>query len=163
MYFLMVDRFKDGDKTNTKQVKNDSILLKANYYGGDLKGVLDKIKEGYFNKLGINTVWLSPITQNQEGVYGLWSEPMTKFSAYHGYWSISNTKIDYRFGDTKIFKELIAEAHKRNLNVLLDYVANHVHKEHPLYKNNPEWATPLYLPDGTMNTEKWDEHRLIPI
>jgi len=160
MYFLMVDRFKDGDKTNTKQVKNDSILPKANYYGGDLKGVLDKIKEGYFNELGINTVWLSPITQNPEGAYGLWPEPMTKFSAYHGYWPISNTKIDYRFGDTKIFKELIAEAHKRNLNVLLDYVANHVHKEHPLYKNNPEWATPLYLPDGTMNTEKWDEHRL---
>lgn len=156
----MVDRFKDGDKTNTKLVKNDSILPKANYYGGDLKGVLDKINSNYFTDLGINTIWLSPITQNPEGAYGLWKKPLTKFSAYHGYWPISNTKIDYRFGDEKVFKELIAQAHKKNLNVILDYVANHVHKEHPVYKEHPEWATPLFLPDGTMNTEKWDEHRL---
>jgi glycosidase len=44
--------------------------------------------------------------------------------------------------------------------VVLDYVAHHVHQEHLLYKQHPEWTTPLYLPDGTMNTEKWDEHRL---
>ena len=160
MYFLMVDRFKDGDLTNTKKVDNDSILPKANYYGGDLQGVLDKIKDGYFKELGINTVWLSPITQNPEGAYGLWPEPLTKFSGYHGYWPISNTKIDYRFGDEALFKELIEEAHKQNMNVLLDYVANHVHEEHPLYKEHPEWATELYLPDGTLNTERWDDHRL---
>jgi len=160
MYFLMVDRFKDGDLTNTKKVDNDSILPKANYYGGDLQGVLDKIKDGYFKELGINTVWLSPITQNPEGAYGLWPEPLTKFSGYHGYWPISNTKIDYRFGDEALFKELIEEAHKQDMNVLLDYVANHVHEEHPLYKEHPEWATELYLPDGTLNTERWDDHRL---
>ena len=160
LYFLMVDRFKDGDLTNTKKVDNDSILPKANYYGGDLQGVLDKIKDGYFKELGINTVWLSPITQNPEGAYGLWPEPLTKFSGYHGYWPISNTKIDYRFGDEALFKELIEEAHKQDMNVLLDYVANHVHEEHPLYKEHPEWATELYLPDGTLNTERWDDHRL---
>lgn len=160
MYFLMVDRFKDGDLTNTKKVDNDSILPKANYYGGDLQGVLDKIKDGYFKELGINTVWLSPITQNPEGAYGLWPEPLTKFSGYHGYWPISNTKIDYRFGDEALFKKLIEEAHKQDMNVLLDYVANHVHEEHPLYKEHPEWATELYLPDGTLNTERWDDHRL---
>lgn len=160
MYFLMVDRFKDGNPSNTKKVQNDSIHPKANYYGGDLEGVLLKIKEGYFTELGINTIWLSPITQNPEGAYGLWPDPLTKFSGYHGYWPISNTKIDYRFGNEDVFRELIQEAHKRNINVILDYVANHVHEEHPLYKKHPEWATNLYLPDGTLNTEKWDEHRL---
>jgi len=46
------------------------------------------------------------------------------------------------------------------MNVLLDYVAHHVHKEHPIYKLHPDWVTPLYLPDGTLNTERWDDHRL---
>ena len=160
MYFLMVDRFLDGDKTNTKPVESDSILPKANYMGGDLQGVVDKIEEGYFTDLGVNTIWLSPITQNPEGAYGFWPDPMTKFSGYHGYWPVSNTKIDYRFGNKKVFTKLIADAHKKDMNVLLDYVANHIHKEHPIYKEHPEWATNLYLPDGTMNTEKWDEHRL---
>lgn len=160
MYFLMVDRFNDGDTTNTKRVENDTVLPIANHFGGDLKGVLDKIEEGYFEQLGINTIWLSPITQNPEGAYGLWKNPYTKFSGYHGYWPISNTKIDTRFGDEKLFKELIEKAHAKNMNIVLDYVANHVHEEHPLYKENPDWATNLYLPDGTLNTERWDEHRL---
>lgn len=160
LYFMMVDRFLDADKSNTKPVPDPEILPKANYMGGDLAGVLAKIKDGYFEDLGINTVWLSPITQNPEGAYGLWPEPRTKFSGYHGYWPISNTKIDYRFGDEKLLKEIIEEAHKRDMNVILDYVANHVHEEHPLYKEHPEWATNLYLEDGSLNTERWDDHRL---
>ncbi|WP_292890660.1 alpha-amylase family glycosyl hydrolase [Nonlabens sp.] len=160
LYFMMVDRFLDADKANTKPVPDPDILPKANYMGGDLAGVLAKIKEGYFEDLGINTVWLSPITQNPEGAYGLWPEPRTKFSGYHGYWPISNTKIDYRFGDEQLLKEIIEEAHQRDMNVILDYVANHVHEEHPLYKEHPEWATNLYLEDGSLNTERWDDHRL---
>ncbi|WP_213521296.1 alpha-amylase family glycosyl hydrolase [Nonlabens sp.] len=160
LYFMMVDRFLDADKSNTKPVPDPDILPKANYMGGDLAGVLAKIKEGYFEDLGINTVWLSPITQNPEGAYGLWPEPRTKFSGYHGYWPISNTKIDYRFGDEQLLKEIIEEAHQRDMNVILDYVANHVHEEHPLYKEHPEWATNLYLEDGSLNTERWDDHRL---
>lgn len=160
LYFMMVDRFLDGDKSNTKPVNDPEILPKANYMGGDLAGVLEKIKDGYFEELGINTVWLSPITQNPEGAYGLWPEPKTKFSGYHGYWPISNTKVDYRFGDEKVLKEIIEEAHNRDMNVILDYVANHVHEEHPLYKQHPEWATDLYLEDGSLNTERWDDHRL---
>ena len=51
-------------------------------------------------------------------------------------------------------------ANKNGLKVVLDYVANHVHEQHSVYKEHPDWVTPLYLPDGTMNTEKWDEYRL---
>jgi glycosidase len=160
LYFMMVDRFLDGDKNNTKPVDDPEIDPKANYMGGDLAGVLAKIKDGYFTDMGINTIWLSPITQNPETAYGLWPEPRTKFSGYHGYWPISNTQVDHRFGDQQLMERLIEEAHKRDINVILDYVANHVHEEHPVYKEHPDWATNLYLPDGSLNTERWDDHRL---
>jgi len=57
-------------------------------------------------------------------------------------------------------KALVAEAHKRNINVILDYVSNHVHQESPIYRKHPDWATDLILPDGTKNIRIWDEHRL---
>lgn len=159
-YFLMVDRFNNGDPDNDSPVNDPSILAKANYYGGDIDGVIQKIKDGYFQEIGINTIWLSPIAQNPLGAYGLWPEPQTMFSGYHGYWPISSTNIDFRFGNEATLKELIKIAHANNMNVVLDYVANHVHELHPVYQKHPEWATSLYLPDGTLNTEKWDEHRL---
>lgn len=160
LYFLMIDRFKDAETENNHPLDSKEVLPLANYMGGDIAGVLQKLKEGYFDSLGINTIWLSPITQNPEGAYGLWKDPRTKFSGYHGYWPVSSSQIDYRYGTSQELKELIEEAHKRDINVILDYVANHVHEEHPLYKQHQEWATELYLPDGSLNTERWDDHRL---
>jgi glycosidase len=57
-------------------------------------------------------------------------------------------------------KTLIDVAHKNGIRVLLDYVANHVHQEHPLMQQHPDWKTPLDLPDGRKNIRIWDEHRL---
>lgn len=162
MYFVLIDRFKDGDKTNTRLIDDPDIHPKANYYGGDFAGITQTIKSGYFDKIGVNTLWLSPITQNPETAYGLWDQggPVTKFSGYHGYWPISSSKTDNRFGTEEEFRELLDVAHENGMNVILDYVANHVHELHPVYKNNPDWVTDLYLPDGRMNTELWDEQRL---
>lgn len=161
MYFVMVDRFYDADSTNNFPIKDERILPIANNLGGDMAGISKKIEEGYFHDLGVNTLWLSPITTNPDSAYGLWNEGVTSmFSGYHGYWPIRSKEIDYRLGSHTSFKALLEGAHDRDMNVILDYVANHVHIEHPVYKAHPEWATDLYLPDGTMNTEKWDEHRL---
>lgn len=160
MYFLMVDRFNNGNKLNDEPVADPSIHPKANYYGGDIEGVKQKIDDGYFKKLGINTIWLSPIAQNPLGAYGKYPDPETTFSAYHGYWPISSSQVDHRFGNDNALQDLVNTSHDSNFNIILDYVANHVHKEHPVYKNNPDWVTNLYLPDGSLNTEKWDEHRL---
>lgn len=159
-YFLMVDRFNNGNEANDKKVDDPEVLPKVNYFGGDLAGVTKKIKDGFFKDLGINTIWLSPITQNPWGAYGQWNDPKTKFSGYHGYWPVSSSKVDERFGTSEELEELIQTAHLQDMNVILDYVANHVHELHPVYRNHPDWATSLYLPDGTMNTEKWDEYRL---
>lgn len=160
MYFLMVDRFNNGNTANDKEVDDPEINPKANYFGGDLAGVTQKIKDGYFQSLGINTIWLSPITQNPLGAWGLYPNPRTKFSGYHGYWPTRSTKVDFRFGTEAELHELVNLAHQNSMNVILDYVANHVHQEHPIYQQHPDWATSLYLPDGSLNTERWDDHRL---
>ncbi|GCC53141.1 alpha-amlyase [Chryseotalea sanaruensis] len=160
LYFMMVDRFNNGNSNNDEPLKDKSVHPKANYFGGDLQGITAKIKDGYFADLGINTLWLSPITQNPKGAYGKYPTPPTTFSAYHGYWPISLKQIDYRFGNAAAFNELLATAHDNNINVILDYVAHHIHQEHPLYKEKPEWFTSLYLPDGSINTERWDDERL---
>ena len=160
MYFMLVDRFMNGDKSNDHPMNRPDVNHKVDYWGGDLAGLKQKIDDGYFEKLGANTLWISPLNQNPTEPYGFYAPMKTKFSGYHGYWPVSSSKVDFRFGTNQEFKNLVADAHKQNINVLLDYVAHHVHKEHPFYKQHPEWTTPLYLPDGTLNTERWDDQRL---
>lgn len=160
MYFMLVDRFMNGDSTNDHPMNRPDVNHKVDYWGGDLAGLQQKIDAGYFEKLGVNTLWISPLNQNPTEPYGYYAPMKTKFSGYHGYWPISSSKVDFRFGTNAEFKNLVAGAHKKNMNILLDYVAHHVHNEHPFYKQHPEFATSLYLPDGTLNTERWNDQRL---
>ncbi|MDP4238580.1 MAG: alpha-amylase family glycosyl hydrolase [Bacteroidota bacterium] len=160
IYFMLVDRFKDGDKTNNHPMNRPDVNPKVDYWGGDLAGIQQEIDNGYFEKLGANTLWISPLNQNPTTPYGYSALAKTKFSGYHGYWPVSSSKVDFRFGTNEEFKDLVTDAHQKNINILLDYVAHHVHIEHPFYKQHPEWTTPLYLPDGTLNTERWDDQRL---
>ncbi|MEI8085524.1 MAG: alpha-amylase family glycosyl hydrolase [Paludibacter sp.] len=160
MYFMLVDRFKNGDKLNDHPMNRPDVNPKVDYWGGDLAGLQQKINDGYFEKLGANTLWISPLNQNPTEPYGYYAPMKTKFSGYHGYWPVSSSKVDFRFGTNQEFKNLVTDAHKKNMNILLDYVAHHVHNEHPFYKQHPELTTPLYLPDGTLNTERWNDQRL---
>jgi cyclomaltodextrinase len=160
MYFVLVDRFCDGDSSNDKKVIHPDIKPQANYYGGDLAGIRKKIDDGYFKSLHINTLWISPILQNPETAFREYPEPHDWYSGYHGYWPISLTQIDHRFGSEKVFKQMTDDAHKNNINVLIDLVANHVHEDYPLIKKHPEWRTQLDLPDGRKNIRLWDEYRL---
>ena len=160
MYFAFIDRFADGNPENNRKVDNPLVTDRTNYWGGDIKGVDQVIESGYLNDLGINSLWISPITRNPDGAWGNFKDPHVMFSGYHGYWPVYNTVIDPRFGTEAELKSTLSRAHDSGMNVLLDYVAHHVHKEHPIYKQHPDWVTPLYLPDGTLNTERWDDHRL---
>lgn len=160
IYSLMIDRFCDGDRSNDKPVVHDSIFYQANYQGGDFKGISRKIDEGYFDSLGVNTLWISPVNDNPDGAYQEYPLPHRWYSGYHGYWPISDTKVEEKFGSMRDLKELVAIAHKHRLKVLLDLVAHHVHIEHPFYKDHPEWFGTLDLPDGRKNLRLWDEYRL---
>lgn len=160
MYFPLMDRFNNGNPKNDDPVEDDRLIPKTNYQGGDLAGITQKIADGYLESLHVSALWLSPITQNPEGAYQEWPQPRRWYSGYHGYWPIRSSKIDYRFGTEQEMRELVSTAHDKEVNVYLDYVCNHVHKEHPLYRNHPDWATDLYLEDSVMNIRIWEEQRL---
>lgn len=170
LYSLMVDRFANGDLNNDWKMHSPEVLDIVDYQGGDFAGITQKIEQGFFDSLGINTIWVSPITQNPWDAWGKYvftrpnkydpSKSYTKFSGYHGYWPIYATQTDIRFGTADEFRELLAAAHKHNINVILDYVANHMHINSPTYRQHPDWHTDSILPDGRRNFELWDEQRL---
>ncbi|MFA8341517.1 MAG: alpha-amylase family glycosyl hydrolase [Rhodothermaceae bacterium] len=160
IYSLMIDRFNDGDEKLNNPVKHDSIMQKANYYGGDFQGVINKIKDGYFTDLGINILWLSPVYDNPNVAFKEFPAPHRWYSGYHGYWPIHHQKVEEKFGSMDKFKELIDIAHKHNIKVLLDFVSNHVHQDHPFFKKDRNWFGKLELPDGRLNLRFWDEFRL---
>ncbi len=160
LYSLMIDRFYNGNPENDMPLNIPEVLPKVDYQGGDLKGITKKIEDGFFQDLGITTIWISPITQNPYDAWGQNVDPDTKFSGYHGYWPIYTTCIDKRFGNDAELRELLDVAHANGMNVILDYVANHLHINSPVLQEHPDWTTPLILPDGRRNLELWDEQRL---
>ncbi len=160
IYAIMIDRFSDGDSGNTQPVENDSLLPPANYKGGDLQGVLDKIENGYFDALGVNTLWLSPVNENTDAAFREWPEPHRYFSGYHGYWPTHHQKVERRFGDMPLLRKVVAAAHDRGMKVLLDFIANHVHQGHPYFDAHRDWFGTYDLPDGRKNMRLWDEFRL---
>ena len=160
MYFMMVDRFINGDTLNDAPVDDPEIHYKANYQGGDLTGIHQTLDQGYFEDLSMNTVWVSPITQNPEIGYVEFPAPHRKFSGYHGYWPTLNTVVDHRLGTSDELKSLISDVHGKDMNIILDFVSNHVHEDHPVVIDHPEWRTQLDLSDGRKNIRIWEDERL---
>ncbi len=160
MYFALIDRFHNGKLNNDDPINDKRLRSIQNYMGGDLSGISKKIKEGYFDRLGINTLWLSPLTQNPYEAWQEFPEPRRWYSGYHGYWPISSSKVDHRLGTDEDLKELVKTAHEHEINIFLDYVCNHVHKNHPIYQKHPEWTTSFDLPDGSKNIRIWEKQRL---
>lgn len=154
MYFPFIDRFNNGNTGNDAPVRDANIGVKQNFQGGDLAGITQKIRDGYFKKFNINCIWLSPITQNPEGAYQEFVAPQRWYTGYHGYWPITSSTVDHRFGTDDELHELVRVAHENGMNIILDFVAHHVHQEHPMAKKYA--CTPLDLPDGRKNIRLWD-------
>ena len=157
LYNLMIDRFLDGNESNTIKIKTEDLHELANWYGGDLAGIIQKLEEGYFTKLGINAIWLSPLNRQPDSAFVEWIPPHNKFAGYHGYWPIAPREIDPRYGTEAELKRLINLAHSKNIKVILDFVSNHVHEEHPYFVNNRDWFGDMTLPNGDINIRNWSE------
>lgn len=160
VYSLMPDRFRDGDPRNNEPVRDERVLPPANWQGGDLQGLLATLREDYFDRLGVNTLWIYPLNQSTDRAWQEYPEPRRWYTGYHGYWPVDPTAIEPRLGSEAVFKEVVEEAHDRGLRVMLDLVANQVHEEHPWVSEHPDWFGSLLLPDGRRNLRLWDEHRL---
>jgi len=134
IYFLLTDRFQDGDSTNDRALgrAHDGAVLRS-FEGGDLKGVRQRIESGYFDSLGVTAIWLTPfVEQIHAGV----DEGTGKTYAFHGYWTRDWTAVDPALGTREDLGAMIRSAHQHGLRVLMDAVINHTGPATPL---DPAW------------------------
>ena len=138
IYFIMVDRFNNGDTSNDYDVNLNDPL---SYHGGDFKGIIDKLD--YIKDLGFTAIWLTPIVKNEE-------------KGYHGYWAEDFYDVEEHFGTLEEFKQLVSEAHKRGIKVILDIVVNHTGYQHP-WLNDPDKKDWFHEPKPIVNFNNQEE------
>ena len=142
IYFMLTDRFNNGDTSNDLSFnrKDDAAKLRG-FKGGDLKGVIAKIEEGYFNDLGVNAIWMTPIVEQIQGAV---DEGTGLSYAFHGYWARDWTALDPNFGTKEDLKKLVEVAHKNGIRIILDAVINHT---------GPVTETDTVFPESWVRTE----------
>jgi glycosidase len=164
IYFIMPDRFADGDTSNNNPAKSPGLYdrTKGRYYhGGDFQGVIDRLP--YLKDLGVTALWINPVYDNTDRLdeRETYAEtpggPKRPTTAYHGYGAIDFYGVEEHYGDLAKLRELVDKAHSLGLKVIQDQIANHTSPYHP-------WATDRPTPTwyyGTVeshlsnNWQKW--------
>lgn len=142
LYMLMPDRFAQG-KNHPAQVQGlnaykEDRTQPSLRHGGDLEGIRERLD--YLKELGVTALWFTPVLENNSPDEG-------NTSTYHGYATTDYYKVDPRFGSNEAYRQLIDEAHRKGLKVVMDMIFNHCGFEHPWVKdmptgdwfNTPEW------------------------
>jgi glycosidase len=118
IYFVMTDRFHDGDPANNDQGAGEfDPADQRKYSGGDLQGVIDQLD--YIEELGATAVWITPPVAN------LWWDPFVQFGGYHGYWAHDFKSVDPHLGTLGTYQALSSALHERGMYLVQDIVANH--------------------------------------
>jgi glycosidase len=112
IYQIFIDRF--APTPNRQDLSTDDL---SDFLGGTIQGIIEKLD--YLRELGVNCLWLTPIFLS---------------SSYHAYDPISHQLIDPHFGTESDWDLLIKEAHKRDIKIILDYVANHFSHQHESFE-----------------------------
>lgn len=126
VYFVITDRFLDGDPSNNSSYGREPDRKKeiGTWHGGDLAGLTKKLKEGWFRELGVNAIWITaPVEQIHGWVVG--GNKEFEHYAYHGYFALDYTLLDKNIGTEQQLREFVAEAHAQKIRVLFDVVMNH--------------------------------------
>lgn len=128
IYFVMTDRFVNGDPGNDhsygrsrEPAAKDDV---ATFHGGDLRGLTQKVNDGWFDALGVNALWITaPYEQIHGWVVG--GDKEFKHYAYHGYYALDYTLLDQNMGTPDDLRALVAAAHGHGIRILFDVVMNH--------------------------------------
>lgn len=119
VYFVMLDRFDNGDPRNDDQGAGEYDPTRPSHYsGGDIQGVIDRLD--YIQGLGATAVWITPPVKNQ------WWDPLAAFSGYHGYWARDLSGVDEHYGDLATYQALSDALHRRGMVLIQDIVPNHM-------------------------------------
>lgn len=141
VYFMLTDRFFNGNPKNDLQFgRTRPAANLRGFMGGDIKGITQKLEEGYFDQLGITAIWFTPVL---EQIHDAVDEGTGATYGFHGYWTKDWTRLDPNFGTENELAELVKKAHQRGIRVILDVVVNHTG---PVTAQDPVW-------DGWVRTE----------
>ena len=153
LYFLLTDRFQNGDKTNDVNFgRTEKAAVLRGFEGGDLRGIIQKIDDNYFSDLGINAIWMTPLV---EQIHGATNEGTGNTYGFHGYWAKDWTNLDPNFGTKADLKELVEKAHAKGIRIVLDAVINHtgpVTPVDPVYPNSWIRTSPTCTYNNYKNT-----------
>jgi len=171
VYQVFTDRFLNGDPGNDLDNSAGSLAevddVRSQWQGGDFAGITQKIRDGYFEDMGINTLWISsPILNSHESQPAVDPGDTRRFSSYHSYHPIATghthlddygypNPIEPAFGTPEELHELVNEAHARGIRIMPDFVANHVQREANIYSRHPEWFF-----EYNQCHNRWDEARI---
>lgn len=128
VYFVVTDRFENGNPANDNSYgrKREASPREdvGTFHGGDLKGLTNKLKQGWFKALGVNALWITaPYEQIRGWVVG--GNKEFKHYAYHGYYALDYTVLDQNMGTAEELREMVDTAHAQGIRVLFDVVMNH--------------------------------------
>ncbi len=159
IYFLIPDRFADGDQTNNDPAKSKGLYDRKfgrHYHGGDIQGTIDKLE--YIKSLGVTAIWTTPFYDNNDKPdYKEMYEGMPFTTGYHGYGATDMYAVDEHLGDMAKVRELVDKAHALGLKIIQDQVVNHTGPYH-VWADDP--PTPTWW-NGTLenhlsnNWQKW--------
>jgi len=125
VYFLVTDRFANGDTTNDhsfgRQADGQDEI--GTFHGGDIKGIIARLD--YIQSLGANALWMTPLVEQVHGFVAGGQAGTFPFYAYHGYWALDYTKLDPNFGTDEDLRTLVTQAHRRGIRLIWDAVINH--------------------------------------
>jgi len=152
IYLITPDRFRNGDPSNDRvkgMFEGSNRDFIGGRHGGDLAGIIESLD--YFEKMGISSLWLNPVLENNMETY-----------SYHGYAMTDLYNVDPRYGTNEQYKELADKAKERGIGIIMDQVANHIGSLHPWMSDLPseDWVNQWseFTQTNHMKVSRFDPH-----